>query len=222
VHIGGEVVYPGWYPISKNGSRLSTLVTVAGGFTEFASIKNAELTRRSVAPYDIDLERLESLRGGVPPEDSSYYYLETNLRIQKEIVNVDFARLFIAHDTTVDVFLQDDDNVFVPSAHATIYVFGQVVSSGHIPYVPGETVDYYVQKAGGYTDRARTGDVRIVKAKSRQWLFPSDTKIEEGDYVWVPKVADRPFGYYLAIVGQTASIVGVALSVVLIAIQLTK
>ncbi|MDH4070945.1 MAG: hypothetical protein OEV30_11035, partial [Ignavibacteria bacterium] len=159
-------------------------------------------------------------RGGVRSEDSLYYNLETDLRLQKEIVNVDFHSLFVLQDSTHDIFLQDRDLVRVPSRQLTIYVFGQVSSPGHIPFLVDGDVDYYVRRAGGYTDRARPDDVRIVKAKTRQWLSPLETRVEEGDYVWVPKEAERSFAYYMAIIGQTASIISVALSIVLISLQI--
>ena len=220
--IVGEVLYPGTYPITKNNTRLSEIIQRAGGVTEFASLKTAELLRRSVRPSEIELERLESLRGGVSPEDSAYYYLETNLRIRKEIVNVDFEKLILENDSTQDVILQNGDYIRVPSFRNTVYVFGQVVSSGHIPFLEGEEVDYYVRKAGGFTERARTSDLKVVKAKTRQWLSPEETIIEEGDYIWIPKDLERPFSYYMNIIGQTASIVSVAVSIVLLVIQVNK
>jgi len=222
VTVLGDVKFPGTYPITKEHSRLSEVVRQAGGFLETASIKTAELTRKSVRETDIELERLESARGGVSPDDSLYYYLETDLRIRKENVNVDFEKLFVQGDSTHDVILQDGDIVKVPSRKATIYVFGQVVSPGHIEFVEGEDYSFYINRAGGLTTRARDDDIRIVKAKTRQWLSPDETGVEEGDYVWVPKEIERPFGYYLAIVGQTAAIVSVALSVVILTLQISE
>ncbi|HMK39792.1 MAG TPA: SLBB domain-containing protein, partial [Bacteroidota bacterium] len=172
VEVKGEVLFPGTYPISREHTRLSEVIRSAGGFTESASLQLAEVLRHTVATREIELERLESLRGGVPPDDSTYYYLETNLRIQKEVVNADFVKLFRGRDSTQDVVLNDLDIIDVPSRKKTVYVFGQVVNPGHIGFVPGEDIWYYVRKAGGVTDRARTGDIKLVKAKTRQWLSP--------------------------------------------------
>jgi protein involved in polysaccharide export with SLBB domain len=220
VSVGGEVLYPGFYPITKNQTRISEVIQRAGGFTEFAWLEGAELNHR--VPADISLERLMSLRAGVSSEDSANYLVETELRLQKEVVNVDFDQLFSHHDSTQDVIVHDGDYIYVPSKRATIYVFGQVVSAGHIPFVEGEKFAYYVRKAGGYTDRAREDDVRVVKGKTKQWLDPRETVIEEGDYVWVPKVVERPFGYYMNTIGQTASVIAVAVSIVLLVIQINK
>jgi polysaccharide export outer membrane protein len=222
VYIDGEVKNPGMYPITKDRTRLSEAMRLAGGFTEFASLKTAQLIRRSISPNEVQMEILESIRGGISAEDSAYYQLETQLRVKKELVVVDFERLFAQHDTTQDVTLRSEDYVHVPSERFMVYVFGQVITNGYIPFVAGEGVQYYVKKAGGYTDRAREGDVRIVKARTRQWLAPNETSIEAGDYIWVPRVIDRSFGYYMAIVGQTAAIVSVALSIVLLTVQINK
>ncbi len=222
VIVMGEVLYPGTYPITKSKTHLSSIIKAAGGFTEFASIKTAELIRQSIDPNAIRLERLESARGGVTPDDSLYYYLETELRINKENVSADFERLFVQGDSTEDVILRDGDIIRVPARNNTIYVFGQVADPGHVPFVDGEGTDFYIDQAGGFTERARKGDLKIVKAKTRQWLSPEETTIEEGDYVWVPKEIEHSFAYYMAIIGQTASIVSVALSVVILALQISE
>jgi protein involved in polysaccharide export with SLBB domain len=220
--IVGEVLYPGTYPITKNKTRLSELIKMAGRFTEFASLKNAELNRRSVNPEQVELERLLSLRGSVSPEDSAYYYLETELRIRKEIVTVDFERLMLQGDSTQNVILQTDDYVVVPSVRKTIYVFGQVVSPGHIPYVKGETKDYYINKAGGYTERARPGDLRVIKSKTKQWLDYRETTIEEGDYIWVPKEPERTFSYYMTVLSQAATVMSVVVGVAAVVISVSR
>jgi protein involved in polysaccharide export with SLBB domain len=222
VFVSGEVNYPGTYPITKHGTTLSQILARAGGFTEFAAIKSAAVNRSSVSSAEVETERLLSLRAGVSHEDSAYYFAETELRLRKEIVNVDFWRLFVQKDSSQDVVLQTDDHIHIPSLRRTVYVFGQVVSPGHIPFVSGESVDYYVGKAGGETERARRGDIKIVKARTKQWLSPGETGIEEGDYVWVPKDPERPFSYYMNIIGQTAAVVSVAVSIVLLVIQTNK
>jgi protein involved in polysaccharide export with SLBB domain len=222
VLVSGEVLYPGFYPITKNHTRLSEVVRQAGGFTEFAALKSAELNRRSVQAADVDVERLLSFRGGVSPEDSTDYFLETELRLKKEIVNVDFEKLFVRGDSAQNIILQTDDYIVVPSVKRTIYVFGQVVSPGHIPFVSGNDVKYYVAHAGGFTDRARTGDLKVIKGKTKQWLDPDETTIEDGDYIWVPKEPDRSFAYYMTIASQAATVLSVVLGIAVVIVQVTK
>lgn len=222
VTITGEVRSPGVYPITRDSTRLTDLIRFAGGFTDDALLSSAEVLRQPVMAGETETERLQSIRGGVPPDDTTYFYLETALRIRKEPVTADFEKLFGRGDTSSDVLLRNGDYVDVPSKKKTVYVFGQVVTPGHVPYRPGTDIWYYIGKAGGVTDRARQGDAKVIKARSRQWLNPGDTSVEEGDFVWVPKVPDRPFGYYLGIVAQSATVLSVAISVVLLVNQFKK
>ena len=130
--------------------------------------------------------------------------------------------MFIKKDITKDIVLRHGDWIRIPSVRKTVYVFGQVVTPGNVPFFQGEKYKQYIYKAGGYTDYAQTGDVVVIKRATRQWLSPSDTEIEEGDCIWIPKEPERPTTYYWNIVGQMASIVSVAVSIVLLTIQLNK
>ncbi len=222
VRVVGEVRFPGVYALTLGSTRLSEIINKAGGFTPEAFLTGAEIIRASFEQKNLDLERIESLRGGVPDDDSSYYQTETALRLRKEVVNADFRLLFEKGDSTQDVILRNDDVILVPGRLTTVYVFGQVVSPGYVSFEADRGVAYYLAQAGGVTDRARDGDIKIVKARTRQWLSPDETTIEPGDYVWVPKDLERPFSYYMNLIGQTASIVSVAVSIVLLAIQFNK
>lgn len=222
VNITGEVLNPGTYPITKDATRLSEIILEVGGFTEYAALKSASLNRRSVAPDEVATERLLSLRGGVSAEDSSDYILETELRLRREIVNVDFEKLYRNNDSTQDVIIQNEDLIIVPSLKKTIYVFGQIVSPGHIPFVRDEGPEYYIAKAGGFTERARSGDMKIIKNRTKQWLAPDETAIEEGDYIWVPKDPDRPFSYYMTVASQAASVLSVVAGIAVVIVQVAK
>jgi protein involved in polysaccharide export with SLBB domain len=220
VTISGEVLYPGYYPIVRDGTKLSTVIERAGGFTSYAALHAAQLFRSSIPTSEIETERLLSLRGNVTTEDTAYYSMETALRIKREIVQVDFQKLFVQKDTIQDVVLHTGDRIVVPSKLKTIYVFGQVAIPGDVPFVEGRDASYYINAAGGYTDDARRGDMMIIKRATHQWLVPSETTIEEGDQVWVPKKPERTFAYYMTVFSQTAAVITAAVSIALLAIQL--
>lgn len=191
----------------------------AGGFTEYASLSAAQLIHSPLSLPEQQFDHIRSYRGGGIPEDTTYYEIESNLSTNYQEVNVNFVDLFEKKDTTKDVILQNGDWIRIPTIQKMVYVFGQVVLPGNVPFMKDEGYKYYITKAGGYTDHARKGDVMIIKHGSRQWLLPSETKIEEGDYVWVPKDPDRPLSYYMTIGSQAATIVSVAVSIVLVIIQ---
>ncbi|HTY59757.1 MAG TPA: SLBB domain-containing protein, partial [Bacteroidota bacterium] len=222
VVVNGEVRFPGTYPISREGTKLSQIIAMAGGFTSQAALSSATVVRQAVNPTEIEAEKLASYTGGVPPEDTLYYAVETASRIQGERVSTDFVALFQQGDSTRDVTMKDGDVITIPAVDLSIYVFGQVVLPGHVPFEAGRDYEYYIRQAGGLTDRARTGGIRVVKASTKQWLDPSDTKVEEGDYIWVPMVTEHNFAYYVTVISQAAGIIGVAVSLAVLVVQLKK
>ncbi len=222
VEVQGEVRYPGLYPITKESTKLSQVIRSAGGFTEHAFLPGAEIIRTSVSEKEVDLERLLSLRGYITPLDSAYYNTETSIRLRREVVAVDFERLFLRGDSTQDVTLHAWDVIRVPARKKTVYVFGQVVSPGHVPYEAGQSYDYYIRKAGGYAERARKGDVKIIKGRTKQWLDVGQTEVEEGDNIWVPMKPHRDFAYYMNLYGQVSSALSVIVGIGVLIMQASK
>lgn len=222
VFVEGEVRFPGIYPVTKDRTRLSQVIEEAGGFTEFASLQSAQLLRNSVDVDEGQFNRLLRQRADITPEDNSYVSVEGDIQIRRNDVNVSFPKLFLARDSTQDILVQSEDRIVVPSVRKTVHVFGQVATPGNVPYMYGKDVDYYVTQSGGYTDDAQKGDIAVIKWATRQWFEPGKTSIEEGDFIWVPPVVRRPASYWLAIIGQTTSIVSVALSIVILVVQLKK
>jgi protein involved in polysaccharide export with SLBB domain len=222
--VQGEVVQPGHYPITKNSTRLSELIRNAGGFTTGAFLRGAVLIRvdESEAEVEnkIEEEQLLGKRSSDATQDSSYYLVETELRAKGDHVSVDFYRLFVLGDSTQDVVLQSSDKIFVPRRRGTVFVFGQVGAPGLVPLVEGEGYDFYVEKAGGFTEGARKGDVKIIKSGTRVWLNPGETTVEDGDYVWVPKEPHYPFSYYVTTYSQLASIIAMAATVALVVVTI--
>jgi protein involved in polysaccharide export with SLBB domain len=92
-----------------------------------------------------------------------------------------------------------------------------VISPGHVPYRQGEGIGYYIDRAGGWTNDARTSDTRVIKNGSRAWLDPDETAIEDGDFIWVPKETPVPFGTILTTVAQLATVIAALASVILVA-----
>jgi polysaccharide export outer membrane protein len=222
VFVEGEVMYPGYYPITRDSTTLTEIIQRAGGFKEGASLELARLYRKVRTFRNVPGEKLEMLRGISMQEDSTYYQLENNIRTDGEIVVADFVSLFAKDDKSKDVYLQDGDHIIIPQEKKTVYVFGEVVHPGHIAFEKNRGYQYYVEKAGGLTDDALSGDIKIIKANDRQWLSPSETTIEEGDYVWIPKEPYRPFSYYLQIYSQVFGIIGTVATVAVLVVQLKK
>ncbi len=222
VYIEGEVYRPGFYPITRDSAKLSECVQIAGGFTENALLGSSRIFRTPVSDNDLISGRLENMRGVNTQEDTIYFSVENAIRESRELVVADFVGLFVEHDKTKDVYLHDGDHIVIASKKRTVYVFGQVVHPGHVSFTRDKKYAYYVDMAGGLTEDAVKGDIRIIKANTKQWLSPGETAIEEGDYVWVPKEPYRTTTYYYYTYSQIFGIIGTIATLVLLIVTLKK
>jgi len=220
VIIEGAVVQPGSYPITIGGTRLTEAIKAAGGLLQGANLKAATLVRyrlgEGLDPAAIQNEELLSRRTSVSPEDSGYYLAETALRIKGELVSADFYKLFVEGDSTENVFVRSGDRITIPVYEGTVYVFGQVIAPGHVTYTKGQDYKYYIHEAGGLTKDARDSDIKVIKAKTRAWLDPGETVIEDGDFIWIPKEVHYPFTHDVTIWAQIFGIIGVVATVALL------
>jgi protein involved in polysaccharide export with SLBB domain len=188
VEIEGEVHYPGIYAIEHGVTRLSEFINIAGGFTDLASLKNAYIVRRAVEEIrDPELERLKQMEvADMTPMERDYYKVKLRERVGG--MGVDFTALFEENDITQDAILKDNDLIVVPERELTVNISGQVINPGLFPYRPDHDLSYYIEEAGGYNYNARKGKVRIIKARTGEWMKPGrKTQIEVGDTIFVPE-----------------------------------
>ena len=218
VTVEGEAKFPGDYPITRESTKLSEVLRMAGGFTSNANLAGAVVYRRSTDQDGRALEREQmlSLRASLPVQDTSYYRIESALRLTEEVVSVNFRGLFLNRDSTLDVAVKSNDRIVIPPQQHSIYVFGQVVSPGHVMYENGQGYAYYIRRAGGFANEARESDVKVIKGGTRIWLDPEETAIEDGDMIWIPKETTYPFSHYVTIYAQIAGIIGTAATVALL------
>jgi len=85
------------------------------------------------------------------------------------------------------IVLQDGDFVYISKNINAVVVSGQVKDPGLITFVPGKTLNYYIEQAGGLGWKAHKRKIRIIRADSGEWLKPEkDLVIYEGDTILVP------------------------------------
>jgi protein involved in polysaccharide export with SLBB domain len=222
VTVEGEVFHPGKYPIVTSRTRLSEVIAMAGGVTAEAMVHGTSLHRRAPVGEEQRLLLLTSERGNAALEDTAYVRIETQARLYGERVSTNAIKALSDPSGDENVVLHPGDRIVVPRRTGTVYVFGQVRRPGHQPYRAGASLSEYIERAGGYTDRAKDDEASVIKYASRQWLSPEDATIEEGDMIWVPRVVERDLAYNLSIVGQIAGIVSAAATLILLVTQVSK
>lgn len=216
----GEVVRPGYYPIAFKNTRLKDVVEMAGGFTDKAYLPLCILFRTYDAEYAAKdtTEILLNMRASdllISSMDFSNF--STDIKAKRNRVVVDFEKLFKNGNQNENVLLEDKDIIYINDNKNVVYVFGQVNQEGYIPFKPGQDIDYYVEKAGGYGLAAEEGDTRIIKFNSRGWYKPDEAIVETGDFVYVPKQTVRPFEVNVALIAQIAGVIlGVLTTYILI------
>ncbi len=207
----GEVQRPGTYPIVEGRTRLSDLVSAANGFQVSADLSAIRIHRRSalVAEKDQELDRLLRLsRNDLTATE--YEMMRTKLASQREDYRVDWARLEGSRD--LDLLLRDGDSVRVERLVSSIRVDGEVCRPGILNFMRGKSVEDYVLQAGGYSDRAWRGKVRVTRAVTGQTLLARNVRtLDPGDFVWVPEKSDvtvwQQSREFLTTLAQVATVV---------------
>ena len=218
VWIQGEVIRPGIYPITRDSTKLSQVIHLAGGFTDHASLSDAQIFRNKTSQFDTSL--VFTRTSGVSEEELPYIMRELKIRNNYDEVSANFLKLFANHDSSFDRFVKSGDVIYVPPNKGMVYVFGQIKNPGYVDYHPGWTYKDYVRQAGGYTDGAETGNVKIIKGGSYQWYEATNSSIAPGDLVFVPRITIKPQLYTWNItkdiIGTIGAVASVAATVILI------
>jgi protein involved in polysaccharide export with SLBB domain len=190
--IVGEVRQPGTYPIVEGLTRLSDLLTSASGFLPTADLSSIRVRRANPASdeRDPELERLLRLSRN-ELTGSEYEKLRTTLAGLREDYRVDWNRMQ-ENPTARDLLLRNGDIVRVERLVSSIRVDGEVQRPAILTYKPGQSLDAYIREAGGFTDRAWRGKVRVTRAVTGQTLPARNVRaLDPGDFVWVPERPDR-------------------------------
>lgn len=210
VTVMGEIMRPGVYPITFKNTKLKDIVEMAGGFSSNAYLPLCIVFRR----YDEEYLKRDTMEifinrraNDLIVTDKEKLNFEEDVLGRRNRVVVDFEKLFLHNDESQNIILQDKDIVYINDDKKSVYVFGQVQSEGYIPYKKGESVDYYIDKAGGYSLAAEEGSTRIIKFNTRGWYKADDTEIYSGDFIYVPKKLGKPFSETMTIISQIASVI---------------
>ena len=85
-----------------------------------------------------------------------------------------------------DFLLKDGDTIVVPETPTTVQVVGAVFAGKGVVFKPGQSVDYYINFAGGFTQDAAKDRIEVIHAGGG--LIPASAAgaIQPGDLILVP------------------------------------
>jgi polysaccharide biosynthesis/export protein len=223
VTLRGEVRFPGKYSI-KPGETLKSVLVRAGGLTQFAFPEGSVFTRKELREreqkeLDILAVRLQNdiafvaLQGTVANQSGAAGALSigqsllTQLRQAKAVgrLVINVQRLLSSPvNSPYDVVVRNDDELLVPRQEQEVTVIGEVQTVTSHLYRPGLSRDDYIAMSGGYTRRADTSRIYVVRAdgsvvsnEGARWFHTSNQTIDPGDTVVVPLNAEHIPPLYL-------------------------
>jgi polysaccharide biosynthesis/export protein len=167
VFIFGAVSGPGMYPLGDYTTLVEALVKA--GYN---------------AASEAIVVRVPGARGPIMPDEAGEsQVIRVNLReFEKDIESGEFSR---------NILLHDGDTVFVPRNDRTrVFVSGEVRNPAAYSIPEGTTVLQAVTLAGGFTERASTGRIRIsrlVDGKQKTIKAALVDIVQPGDTIIVPE-----------------------------------
>ena len=186
VLVDGEVAFAGTYVLTRKNYRLSDLINAAGGINEQAYIGGAKLIRKM---SEEEKKRYQTILTGALKNDS----LTSKLQVGDErYIGIDLAGA-IAHPGSEqwDVVLQDGDHLIIPQQNNTVSINGEVLYPNTVTYKDGASLDYYIDQAGGYGEKARKKRVFAIQMNGTVTRVKSAKDILPGCEIIVPMKKER-------------------------------
>jgi polysaccharide export outer membrane protein len=123
-------------------------------------------------------------------------------------------------DPEADILLRRGDLISVATRRDFVSVLGLVYDPGNIPFEGGVGVEEYIQRAGGYAEKADKGKTRVIRAGSGEWVPSGEAKVlGPGDTIWIPEKTDRD---YWRIFQDTLTVTAQVLTIYLIVDRATQ
>jgi protein involved in polysaccharide export with SLBB domain len=184
IRIEGEVQFPGEYVLSNRNMRLSEMIELAGGLSDYAYPQGASLQRRLTDDVSDELVFLE-------PEE-----LSREQNVERSSVGIRLAEALQRPGSNQDLIMREGDVLSIPKELQTVRVEGEVLSPTSVRYDSGRSFRSYINAAGGVTDNAQRRRAYIVYAngevdRSKQFLFfRNNPTVEPGATIVIPREPD--------------------------------
>lgn len=215
VVVRGEVRFPGAYPIQR-GETLRSLISRAGGLTEYAFPAGSVFTREALKvkeqqQLDLLTRRMQSdlatlaLQGAQANQAGASQSLSIGQSLLDQLKSSKaVGRLVIDLDQVIasqpgadqDIVLRDGDELTVPRQRQEVTVIGEVQTNTSHLYQKGMSRADYIAQSGGVTRKADEKQIYVVRANgsvvanNNRW-FTNGGDIKPGDTVVVPLDTER-------------------------------
>ena len=185
ITVSGEVNYEGSFTLENKEMRLSDAINMAGGITPDAYLKGARLSRQLTEEERIrEQATLKAIREIMIDRGDSIAWSKIEMG-QNYYVGIDMAAAIKKPGSDKDILLREGDRIFVPEYNGIVKVSGTVMFPNTLSF-EGGGYKKYINKAGGYADRAKRSKVFIVYQNGTVGLVSQGAKPEPGCEIVVP------------------------------------
>ena len=216
--IFGAVKKPGTY-IMASGDTLADLIDKAGGYNvnayPFGAVylnDNAkEINKRS--QEILYKEFLDNIIAISQRNISQNLDLMPIVSLTEEIKDADpVGRIvvdLIDENSSDLILVSEGDELFIPEMNNNVYVYGEISVEGAVMFSPNQSVEFFVEKSGGYKQFADTESIYILHPNGESQSYTkkrnifeaspsSSSEIYPGSIIFVPRKLDESSSRRLA------------------------
>lgn len=209
-YISGAVIKPGTYTMAA-GENLDDLIIKAGGYTDnaypFGAIfENIDAKEINEKAQDLLYQEFLDNIIALSQQNISGFDITPIVGLTQQLNNTETnGRIVIdieSQDARNALRIREGDSLHIPEKTNNVYVYGEVSSEGSVMYVENKTVDFFINKSGGYKKYADNGSIYILhpngetdRYSKKRNIFESqpasDVKIYPGSVIFVPRKIDN-------------------------------
>ena len=196
INVDGEELRPGVYSFTTT-ETLHDVIKKAGGLSEVAYPLGAIFERNSVKEQQrasnqllaSQLEQSILQLSNSDRQDAGATMAAVNGYAEQLRTTTPDGRLsvnILLEDSSVPVFLEDGDKLYVPKRPSHVFVIGSVQNSTRAMYAPEKTLSQYIENAGGYNRIADKRNAYLLLPNGESTALDKNTLIPPGSMIVVP------------------------------------
>ena len=197
VMIEGAINFAGAYAMTSKNYKLSDLVNAAGGLSSLGYAKGARLERkmteeeRQQQEASLRASQIELYEESLQSENKNFDFNRADSLLLMKLdngtafpVSIDLDKALKNPGCEEDIVLREGDRVIIPQYSSIVKISGDVMYPASMNYKKGESLNYYIKRAGGYGDNARksrvyaiymNGSVELLSHRSKKAVEPGCT-----------------------------------------------
>lgn len=203
VVVDGEVMFSGTYTLQRKNTRLSDVIKAAGGINDRGYAAGATLVRkineserkRLEAARKMALEQYEQVAAEEAAKTGKSVDVTNSERIKKfqiedtYSVGIELDKAIANPGSDADIVLREGDRIVVPQYTGTVKINGEVMYPNTVGFVKGKKASYYIDQAGGFSNKAKRGQTYIIYMNGMVAKVSHNAKPMPGCEIVVPAKA---------------------------------